>query len=81
MKLYFLYLDYHQTYNSVYLDFLYILLFLNIKICRLENGLSFEAFVISVVTRYDSSISLLLLLLDNSNLSCYYLCSNSYTVT
>lgn len=49
MKLYCLYLDYHQTYNSVYLDFLYILLFLNIKICRLKNGLSFEVFTISPV--------------------------------
>lgn len=49
MKLYRLYLDYHQIYNSVYLDLLYILEFLNIKIYRLENGLSFEVFTTSVV--------------------------------
>lgn len=31
MKLYCLYLDYHQAYNSVYLDFLYILLVFKYK--------------------------------------------------
>lgn len=38
MKLCFLHADYDHIYNSVYLDFLHILLLLNIKTFMLENG-------------------------------------------
>lgn len=39
MKLCLLYVVNDHMYNIVYLDFLHILLFLNIKKCMLENGL------------------------------------------